>query len=290
MIYYLVSHKHHYTLHPFLTYWAKDFNQHLKIFPYESLNKFLLKNKTLKYGTYIFSDIERLSSQDRMVLSRVWVFMDQTNGFKPVNHPSCSMRRYELLRTLYDKNINNFNIYRLTEIPADLRFPVFIRNENEHSGVSPLLNNQEELTGAIKSLGKNIYEIVVIEFCDISNKEGFFHKYAAYFVNGLVLPIHIMYSQNWFVKSSPFVDEATQNDEREYLENNPHKEQIKHIFELAKIQYGRIDYSLQDGKLRIWEINTNPFLLPLKKKDQRKDLKQYFIKQFKEALIDLDNH
>ena len=47
-------------------------------------------------------------------------------------------------------------------------------------------------------------------------------------------------------------------EEREFLEKNEHADEIKMIFELAKVEYGRIDYALLNGKLQVWEINTNP--------------------------------
>ena len=33
------------------------------------------------------------------------------------------------------------------------------------------------------------------------------------------------------------------------------------VFELANIQYGRIDYALHDGRIEVFEINTNPWSL-----------------------------
>jgi hypothetical protein len=51
-------------------------------------------------------------------------------------------------------------------------------------------------------------------------------------------------------------------EEQGFLESNPHAETLREIFAMAKIDYGRADYSLRDGKLTIWEINTNPVIVP----------------------------
>ena len=32
------------------------------------------------------------------------------------------------------------------------------------------------------------------------------------------------------------------------------------MFELTQVDYGRIDYSIKDGKIQVWEINTNPII------------------------------
>ena len=50
-----------------------------------------------------------------------------------LNHPTTSMRRYELLRTLFERGDSSFNVYRLTECRQPQRWPVFIREENEHT-------------------------------------------------------------------------------------------------------------------------------------------------------------
>jgi hypothetical protein len=42
--------------------------------------------------------------------------------------------------------------------------------------------------------------------------------------------------------------------------------QIKQVYELAQIEYGRIDYGLVNGKIQVFEINTHPMLLNHKRK------------------------
>jgi hypothetical protein len=43
-----------------------------------------------------------------------------------------------------------------------------------------------------------------------------------------------------------------------YVETNPHRDQLEKVFELAGIEYGRIDYCVVDGRVQTFEINTNP--------------------------------
>jgi hypothetical protein len=50
--------------------------------------------------------------------------------------------------------------------------------------------------------------------------------------------------------------------ERRYLEDNPHAGQLRRCFELAHIDYGRIDYGLVGDSIQVWEINTNPTIGP----------------------------
>lgn len=91
------------------------------------------------------------------------------------------MRRYELLRTLHERGLNKFNIYRLTEYRMPQRFPVFLRGENDHKGSrTPLLPTPEKLNGAINTIfmaGQSRENKVVTEFCDTSDAKGIFRKY-----------------------------------------------------------------------------------------------------------------
>ena len=47
------------------------------------------------------------------------------------------------------------------------------------------------------------------------------------------------------------------------MQTNPHEAELRAIFKLARIDYGRIDYGIKDGQIQVWEINTNPMLLKL---------------------------
>ena len=48
------------------------------------------------------------------------------------------------------------------------------------------------------------------------------------------------------------------HDEFDYIQKNPHEEQLRQIFDLAHVEYGRIDYSIKNGRVQTWEINLNP--------------------------------
>ena len=53
--------------------------------------------------------------------------------------------------------------------------------------------------------------------------------------------------------------------ERRYLETNPHEQDLREFFKLARIDYGKIDYSILGDRLQVWEINTNPHIIFHKK-------------------------
>jgi len=290
MIYYLVTQKHAYTIRSFINTWAKELLPRLKVLSYESLPH----RRFLKQGTYIFSDIERLTQEQAKILSAIWEELaNDNNGLRLLNHPMRSMRRYELLRTLYEQGVNRFNIYRLAQCQLPSQFPVFIRGENDHNGsLTPLLETQGALDATINVLSQHrqgLRDKVMIELCNTANSHGIFRKYSAYIVGDSIFPQHMMFGQGWMLKSvnSLAKKKAELYEEQHYLRNNPHESQLKAVFQLAGIDYGRVDYGVLDNKPQIWEINTNPTLMhiapgPAKCSRERSKFVQRMIAAFEE--------
>lgn len=262
MICYLVTSPFFFTTTTYYKTWGREFAPQVRLRFYEHLSR----TTRLPAGTYIFSDIERLEPTQAEAAARLWADLDASD--KPVrllNHPTRSMRRYELLRTLYKHGLNRFNIYRLTELEQPRSFPVFIRGENDHKGnLTPLLYTQAQLDDAIADFdraGRSRNDKVIVEFCDTSDAHGIFRKYSAFVVGDRIIPTHIFFTRGWMAKVAFAETDLTTElvcEERRFVEENPHEQALREIARLARIEYGRIDYALHDGQLQVWEINTNP--------------------------------
>jgi hypothetical protein len=269
MIFYLVTKSGADTMVRFFQHWGRTMAQRMTPLPYEEL----LKAQTLRPGTYIFSDIERLSPNGAEFVAQVWETLDKALGktVRLLNHPTRSMRRYELLRALYERGMNKFTVYRLTDEPHLRRYPVFLRGENDHMGpYTALIYTEAELVAAVAGLlekGHRREDLVVVEFCDTSDEEGLFRMYTAFKIGKRIIPRSIVFSRNWVIKRGG--DKKALEDHRrawllemrEFVEANPHTERLREIFELARIDYGRMDYGLLDGLPQVWEINTNPHIV-----------------------------
>ncbi|MEA5506284.1 hypothetical protein VB735_24870 [Halotia wernerae UHCC 0503] len=257
----------------YLEDWGGNFNLQMIILSYKQL----VKIKNLPVGTYIFSDIERLTPEFAETLALVWKQLSNAKDIRLLNHPTRSMKRYELLRNLYELGWNNFNVYWLTEFRVPKMFPVFIRVSNDHNSLlTSLLNSVQELNAAINKFlekGESREDKIITEFCDTSNTQGIFKKYSAFIIGECIIPCSISFGYDWFLKGSlPYkeMDEAMRKEETEYLEKNPHESYLRKIFNLARIDYVRIDYSLLNGKIQTWEINTNPSGLYTIEEDKNK--------------------
>lgn len=292
MIYFVVEGPGRSAMCLLLAGWGKSLASRITIVEYRTL----FRKRRLPLGSYIFAELDMLSFDELEKVALCWDALHNSGApLRLLNHPLRVMRRYELLRTLHDAGINDFDVYRLTEARRP-RFPVFLRPANDHSGPrSALLADERALDDAVEELiarGKCREDWIIEEFCDTRDQQGYYRKYGAFCVGGKIIPRHLQSSTEWVVKrNSRDVRADTAALEREYLETNPHEAQLKKIFALANIDYGRMDYTLQDGRIRVFEINTNPAILTIGPSPDplRAGVKERFAEQLLPALAALDS-
>ncbi len=239
----------------------------------------------LPLGTWVFSEVDRLSEAERDLATAACERLETAKGAARVmNHPRRALLRHDLLRAAHDAGINRFRSWRATEIvfgrdrraagtngtaaaaaaAADaLRYPVFVRYANRHSGnLTPLLDSPRQLEKGLASLmsaGRRLDDLLVIEFCDTKDEHGVYRKYSVFNIGDRVVPRYMECSRDWMVKWDwRIFDRVRADEETRYLKAHPHESWIREIFALAKIEYGRLDYGILDGAPQVWEINTNP--------------------------------
>ncbi len=227
---------------------------------YESL----LEERDPIAATYCFADLELMSSDQlrraanlrRRLLAR---------GCRVVNDPERTLRRVDLNRALTHAGVNDFTVYREHEPLDGCRFPVFVRGEHDHEGRrSGLLDDPFDVhtaTGKLRAEAPDRGDLLVVEFCDTADVDGVYRKYSAFKVGDAILARHLFFSRDWEVKQADLEDEALLQEERDFVGTNPHEQQLRMIFELAGVDYGRIDYAFREGRIQVWEINTNPTIL-----------------------------
>jgi hypothetical protein len=230
------------------------------------LGRYTSARWALPLGTYIFADLDYLTPEETQRAAFVWRTLAESHpGRRLLNHPTRSMRRYELLRNLYERGHNTFNAYRVTEGRWPERYPVFLRLENDHGGpITPLLRSRHELVDAICAFERTDdrrEELLVVEFCETADTRGIYRKYGAFIVGDRIVPKSLQFSRCWVQKSPDLRDPELLREEAQYVEHNPHEDTLREIFDLARIQYGRMDYAILDDRVQVWEINTNPTIV-----------------------------
>jgi hypothetical protein len=255
MIVLVISFLHAYTLQRYLETWGASLRSRIKLLYYEDI----FYRRSLPRGAYLFTDLERLTPA-QLQQAETFARYIAIQGLPVLNQPGKVLRRYDLLHLLYKQGINSFRVFRLEEQDDSIRFPVFLRQENEHNGpISPLLENASQLQSAL-NVEKERDSTLIVEYCDVADAVGIHRKYSAFLIGDRFIPRHLLFSKEWVTKYPELVDEALVEEERHYLFDvpHPHEPQIRTVFKKAGIDYGRIDYAYIDGRIQIWEINTNP--------------------------------
>jgi hypothetical protein len=264
----------------------------LRIVPYPDL----WRQRTLPGGTYVFTDLDRLDRRERKAAHSVCAAVHQDGV---LNDPAKVLLRHDLLERLHHEGANRFRCFRSRQLPADLRFPVFVRHESMHRGSStPLLHSRVAVDHwlarlTLRALIHNLDPagLLVVEFLDTADQDGVFRKYSAFRVGTRILPRHLLFSRAWEVKKPDLVGKAFLREERDFVDVNPHAAWLDEVFRLAGIDYGRIDYSLYHGEPQVWEVNLNPVVLPvgaMELENVRRDLHRRFASTFTSALESLD--
>jgi len=217
---------------------------------------------------HIFGALDQLTASGHAAVAALY---DQLSPHYPagrlLNNPRRVRLRYDLLTTLFDAGINNFRARRVAEATETMRYPVFLREESGHDGpLTGLLTSRRELGRALLALrarGFRADDLLIVEFCDLSDAEGRYRSASAVKVGEHIVPVHLLSGSHWMLKwDESDHDERAMQEHFDYVVENPHEAWVRRIFEHARIDYGRIDYGIRGEELRAWEINTNPTLGP----------------------------
>lgn len=186
-------------------------------------------------------------------------------GLRQLNRPGAPLARADLLRRLHDTGFNAYNVFRLDEIDSIARYPVYLRADDKQGEMSGLLADRRQLDDAIEAAladGRDRDRLLITEFLETS-RDGIYRKYSALNIGGRIIAHHIFFSRNWIVRAEnllPFTREMIA-EEAEFQQSNPHLDAVAEAFSIAQIDFGRIDYAVDNGRVQVWEINTNPVLL-----------------------------
>jgi len=219
--------------------------------------------------TIVFTDLELIPDDAMGEIYRLWDSLAaSSHDIRLLNDPRTPKKRIPLLELYYREGVNEFATYRIADegAPRPRQFPVFVREANNHLGpASDLIGDQASLDAWVadaRSAGRLSTTPIVTEFVDTKDADGRFRKYGAFRIGDSIVAAHVHVADSWAVKirnSAP--DAAFVQEEWDYISNNPHEAQVRRAFELAKTEYGRMDYSLRDGRIQVFEINTSPTLL-----------------------------
>jgi hypothetical protein len=269
VIYYLVTARRAHAMQGFLATWGSALADRIQVVTYESI--VAGRDLSAKDGTYIFTNINnvrQLPPDDRARVQALHDRLFEASGPSRVhNNPARVLTRYELLRELHARGVNDFNAYRLEDRPRPRRYPVFIRNDAGTENKTPqLLADADAFQAALHGLTWQqrgmVPNLLAVEFCDTADANGVYRKYSTFVIGSRLVPRHLLFSAGWMLKLPDLLQPALLAEEVAFLDEkeNPFATQLLAAARVAGISYGRFDYAVSNGRPQIWELNTNSTL------------------------------
>lgn len=223
----------------------------------------LFGKRSVPCATYIFTDFDRLGARDLEFAAAAYRQLE-AGGATVLNDPARVRLRYALLRRLHEAGFNDFNVYRPDEGVRPARYPVFLRREHGHgSPIGDLLHGWTEVEAGLEAAmaaGIPRESLIIVEYAAEPVREGLFRKIGQFRIGGRAVPHLCVHEDRWLVKYGKLGSggEALYREEREMMTGPRFAEEVGRAFEIAGIDYGRADFGLVDGRVQIYEINTNP--------------------------------
>lgn len=219
----------------------------------------------LPRATYIFSDLDRLDFWKLELAARLHRSLSRA-GVTVLNDPARVRQRYGLLKTLHARGLNRFDVWRVEEGLDSVRFPAFLRTASAHRGpLTDLLHDVEEARVAVEDAlerGVPRREMILVEYRAEPVKEGIFRKLGAFRVGERLVPTISVHDDQWAAKDGKrgLAGEELYRDEHEIVVTNRYEDELWPAFEAGEIEYGRADFGLVEGRVEVYEINTNPMV------------------------------
>jgi hypothetical protein len=215
-------------------------------------------------GVVIFADLERLGADRRAGLVAYHDALVRS-GRKVLNHPTSSLVRLPLLQKLHAQGLNAHTAHALDGDRSAWRFPVFLRLSDDHLGAeTPLLHSAAEVDRAIGDLrnrSMDLRRVIAVEFVETKSRDGFYRTYGVYRIARAYFLAHVVFGPEWHSKTDGFINDRLLDEECRAIQDTHLKPEIETAFELANIEYGRMDFAIAGDRVCVWEINTNPYLL-----------------------------
>ena len=242
--------------------YSKSYRKYIYPFLYEHLLNF----EEYPEGLYVFADLDIIDHKLKKKLVKLSSQLKKNPNIIIMNDPEFVLNRYELQKVLYEKGINQFQTLKVEDLDQIKKYPVFVRSKSNHAGpISNKISNKDELLEFLNQQSDN-KDLLIIEFQETDRfSNGACIKYSMAIFNGQLYPAHLYISDDWNTKgrNSQTTQDVLDLEKRFYLDiNHEHIKQLKQCIELAGIDYGRIDYGLCNGKIQVWEINTNHRIIP----------------------------
>ncbi len=230
----------------------------------------VFRARKLPRATWILTDFDRLSPGQLEAAGRIYRRLGK-GGLTVLNDPRRFRNRAQLLAALQAKGVNSFGcaLPAAGEWPA--RYPAFLRTIAAHRGITgDLLKSPREAALALRAALRDGYllsDLVFVEYCAEPVAEtGRFQKHAGLVVGDRMIRANTVNDMTWKAKvgTPGLASDAQYAAERAEFHDWPHRDFVTRVFDVAGMDFGRVDFGLVGGRPQAYEVNTNPTLdMPL---------------------------
>jgi hypothetical protein len=223
----------------------------------------LFRAKALRRATYIFTDMDRLSLWELRLAAQAFGRM-RDQGLHVLNDPARVASRWGLLRRLHLAGINEFNAYRVEEGVRPRRWPVFLRAEGAHLGpMTDLLNGWDQLVAEIEravAKGAPLTSLLIVEYAAEPTLPDLYTKFGSFRMGRASFAHCCVHDDHWIAKIGKMgiTPPELYVEEQRVVRDDPYGPQIAQAFHIGGIDYGRADFGFVNGRVQIYEINSNP--------------------------------
>jgi hypothetical protein len=237
-----------------------------KVWSYDEL----FRARFLPRGTWILTDFDRLNFWELELAARIHRNLVAA-GQRVLNDPATVAQRFSLLRRLCRAGFNRFNVWSVEAEEWPEHYPVFLRTQSAHRGtLTDLLPDRTSLEREIAAAlakGRPRRELMIVEYCAEPIREGLFRKLAMYRVGPTMIATLCVHQSKWVAKDGEkgIAGQDLYDEEYRIIEENRLGEELRPAFEIGGIEFGRADFGLVGGRPQVYEINTNPTIVVIRR-------------------------
>jgi hypothetical protein len=223
----------------------------------------LFRAERVPGAAWVLTDFDRLSPTELEAASRISVRLRQA-GHAVLNDPGAFRPRHAFLQALERAGLNRIRVWWPAAGEWPDAYPVLLRTSAAHRGpIGDLLQDREAAATALaaaRARGLPLADLVFVAFDAAPTVEGVWQKHSAYRVGSRIIRANTVNDRHWKAKhgTKGLASAAFYASELAEMDDYPHAGTVKAIFDLAGMDFGRLDFGLIDRRLAVYEINTNP--------------------------------
>jgi hypothetical protein len=225
----------------------------------------MLQSERLPWGLWVLSDFDRIPAWWLEIAARRYALLTSAQ-MTVLNDPRRFLHRAAFIRQMWTKGHNSFDCWLPAFGEVPYRYPVFLRTILAHRGtISDLLPDAQAARAALEdalAAGHPLANLCFVEYRAAPTTEGVFRKFAAYRVGDQIVGALSVNERGWHAKfgSKGAASDVDYAQERREMIRYPHEAAIRLAFDVAGLSYGRADFAIVNGRIEVYEINTNPFI------------------------------